>query len=492
MFGISWSFSLQLAALQRISGFVETDDGLWAVSDPTSQMAQFDTGTAQPGPGPATELLVSGSLPLLLDPVFSSGGGLDFVFATDRIDGQLVAATILPGATSITLQPVDITNAAGFGFERIAGVETPVSDAVRLAATSSDGALSVIDFDPASGDATILDQIFESEKAGLDSVSDIATVDIGGQTLVLTTSSGDTGLTSFALDDAGQIELIDTLGMHDGLWANGLDAVATANSGGTTFALASSAASGMIFSVRVNPIGALFLADSVTDDRFTRFDAADALESFEHMGRTFVLSGGGDDGLTLFELAPDGRLDVLTSVEQTMNWAIGNIDAIHVEVGSGSARAFVSGESSPLVAVLDIPMDDLGPLVMGTGAADTLTGTSADDLLFGGAGNDSLYGADGDDRLMDGAGSDVLTGGVGADMFICASDGAPDQIADFEKGTDRIDLRHWGRIYDHSALDIQQVPQGATISFGNETLTIATSAGGPIDTGSWGNDDFIF
>jgi Ca2+-binding RTX toxin-like protein len=83
----------------------------------------------------------------------------------------------------------------------------------------------------------------------------------------------------------------------------------------------------------------------------------------------------------------------------------------------------------------------------GDAGNDYLDGGSGSDVLFGRTGNDHLSGGDGNDRLTGGAGQDSLAGGAGQDNFVYTSklDSKPgagnrDQIADFLKGTDKIDL----------------------------------------------------
>lgn len=77
---------------------------------------------------------------------------------------------------------------------------------------------------------------------------------------------------------------------------------------------------------------------------------------------------------------------------------------------------------------------------------DLLSGRGGEDDLLGGAGNDILKGGDGDDVLRGGAGADSLRGGAGADSFVFAgaselrTAGPFDTIADFQRGTDLIDL----------------------------------------------------
>ena len=84
--------------------------------------------------------------------------------------------------------------------------------------------------------------------------------------------------------------------------------------------------------------------------------------------------------------------------------------------------------------------------LMGEAGNDTLDGGAGADLLVGGDGMDLLSGGAGNDTLRGGAGFDLLTGGPGADCFVFAvgdsgvAGAAPDLIADFTPGEDRIDL----------------------------------------------------
>lgn len=94
--------------------------------------------------------------------------------------------------------------------------------------------------------------------------------------------------------------------------------------------------------------------------------------------------------------------------------------------------------------------------VDGSQFADALTGNFGDNWLIGLGGNDTLSGLAGADRVDGGAGNDILTGGTGADRLIggagrdvfnfdhFAESGLAsttrDVIADFVRGTDRIDL----------------------------------------------------
>lgn len=98
--------------------------------------------------------------------------------------------------------------------------------------------------------------------------------------------------------------------------------------------------------------------------------------------------------------------------------------------------------------------------LIGSSGDDTLTGSSqvnridggaGDDRVDGGAGNDDLSGGAGDDFVLGGTGNDRINGGLGSDrlqggsgnnvfVFDAIDPEAIDQILDYQRGRDRIDL----------------------------------------------------
>jgi hypothetical protein len=107
-------------------------------------------------------------------------------------------------------------------------------------------------------------------------------------------------------------------------------------------------------------------------------------------------------------------------------------DASFSGLGTGSTLSFTGTSGN----------DQIG----GFKGHEILNGLAGNDMLVGGLGNDVLYGGGGNDVLIGGAGIDKLFGGSGADIFqfTGTSDSLvgskADQIADFARGLDRIDL----------------------------------------------------
>ena len=63
-------------------------------------------------------------------------------------------------------------------------------------------------------------------------------------------------------------------------------------------------------------MGVLFISDIAYDDRDTRFNGATTTDSFSVNDQNFVLSVSADQGLSLFEVLPAGKLFLLSSIAQ--------------------------------------------------------------------------------------------------------------------------------------------------------------------------------
>ena len=340
--------------------------------------------------------------------------------------------------------------------------------------------------------ATWLGSVNDTDKSTLSGVSQVLSVHLDGTDFILTTSSTEHGLTSHAVTGAG-LELRDTLGPKDGLWVTGMEDIATLMVGGQQFILGVSAHSGTLSAVRINPMGALFITDIALDDLTTRFDGAVALDTFETHGRGFVVTGGTDGGIALFELLPGGRLWHHFSQSQDTGWNIGNLQDITATLIGSEVQIMAAGTRGGLAQMV-LELTPMGELITGTstGTSAPLTGTANDDILIGAAGDDTLRGGTGDDTLFAGTGQDVLYGGDGADVFVFQADSAPDRIYGFELGVDRIDLGDWGRIYDIDGLAIRGRTWGAAISWRDEMLYIHSHDQTRIEPGDWSINDFLF
>ena len=333
--------------------------------------------------------------------------------------------------------------------------------------------------------------VADDAKSTLGFVSALEAVTIGGNTYVLAASGTENGVTSYAFT-AGQMALVDLCGMYDGLGIAGTSTLRPVMVDGVQYVVAGGADNGSLSVIEVAANGILTCRDQMYDTLATRFAGVTALAGFDYGGRHFILAGGSDDGISLFELAPGGRLFHSQSLAQQTGWTLDGIAAIAATVIGTQAQIFVTSEGHGGISQFSLALSGLGSVFLGGAAGDLLTGTARADHIDGRGGNDTLSGGGGDDRLLDGAGSDRLTGGAGADVFVFDRDGATDQIMDFQKGLDRIDLSGLGMIYDHHDLTIVATGDGASISFEGEVLLVHSYDLSPMTAANFSASDFIF
>ena len=78
--------------------------------------------------------------------------------------------------------------------------------------------------------------------------------------------------------------------------------------------------------------GQLTPVDHVLDSLETRFDGVSALSVVTLNDRAFVIAGGADDGISLFELSADGKLHHMSSIADQHGTTLNNISLslIHI------------------------------------------------------------------------------------------------------------------------------------------------------------------
>jgi len=398
--------------------------------------------------------------------LMGAGGGLSRAAPLHNVAGTEMAVSAL---TSVSLGGQSFLAAAAWDDTRL-----------RVFAVSGDGQL------------TLASTQWDTPKSTLGGVSDLIDVTVGGRSYLVAAATAQDGLTSYLLGPGGQLTLADTIGVKDGLWVDGLDAVEALVVAGATYLVTASTASSTLATLRINDLGVLFITDQVNDTRETRFERITDTAAFSLGDRGFVLAGGMDGGLSLFELLPGGTLYHHRSYEMRQGWTMESISALHAAVLDGEVQVFVTSSTRPGLTQFTLPTGDLGLRRGGTAGAERIEGTAGDDLLLGYAGADTLEGAAGDDVLIAGTGADRLTGGAGADVFVFRADGQRDLITDFQPGLDRIDLSDWGRVYDIGALQLVARSYGTEILWQGESLRVETLTGTRLEPGQWAQDDFIF
>ncbi len=307
-----------------------------------------------------------------------------------------------------------------------------------------------------------------------DGINAMTSASVNGTQMVFVASAAENGVTALRVNGDGSLTRTGAIAAQDGLGIDTPTAMEVVTIGPASYLLLASAGSSTLTSLRIDPTG-LIPVDQVADSLTTRFQAVEAIETVSIAGRTYVIAGGGDDGLSVFRMLPDGRLILDTTLDDTNGTALANVSAIEAVTVGGEVQVFVTSGAEDGLTQFTLRTGPVGVTLTGDAQGNALTGGALDDILMGGGGADTLSGAAGDDILVDGAGADTLTGGAGADLFVLLTDGATDRITDFDPRFDRIDLSDYALLYDVSQLTVTPTTTGAFLTYGTETVEIVTA-----------------
>ncbi|WPY97051.1 calcium-binding protein (plasmid) [Limimaricola variabilis] len=309
--------------------------------------------------------------------------------------------------------------------------------------------------------------------ARLGAVTALAAAEIGGRDFLFAASGGaETGLTALQIGAGGALTPRSVLAPEDGLWVSAPTALARLALGQAEYLVLGAAGSGSLSVVRVGAGGALSVTDHLIDDLDSRFGGVTALATVSHRGRGFVVSGGADDGISVHELLPGGRLVALAHLADSRAAALANVSAIAARAAGDGLDIFVASASEP--GLTRLALDLRGGL-----------------RRSGGPGDDRVSGGGGDDVLRDGGGSDTLSGGGGTDLFVLDADGRPDTITDFDPERDRLDLSAWAMLRDISQLVMRREGVGVWLEYGAERLLLRGADGRAPDLAALRSADLI-
>ncbi|MFO1201061.1 MAG: hypothetical protein U1E58_00280 [Tabrizicola sp.] len=379
-------------------------------------------------------------------------------------DGSLGATLQLPGslAGAIAAQSVVQVGSATYFYCARSGEST-----IYTYSVAANGTMTLVGT-----------RVLDGAHTGVD-ISSLTPVTVGGNRYLVSLSLEADVVRAFPVGANGALGLPTMIGAPQGLGIADPSAVKVVEMAGTSFLIVASAGSSSVSVIALGANGSMSVTDHVADTLDTRFQGVQALATAQIGDRVFVIAGGGDEGLTVMALTPDGRLLPCGQMLNAPGLALDNITAMTARVVNGVIDLFVSGEGTGITR-LQIDPGALSPIQTGNGDAATLTGNAASDMILGGDGDEQILGDGGSDYLGDGGGRDTLFGGAGADIFVLSRDGTHDVIADYQLGLDRLDLSAWGPIYSLAALSITATATGALISYGTETLELVTPNGQPI------------
>lgn len=319
-------------------------------------------------------------------------------------------------------------------------------------------------------------------------ISDMEVVRLGDRSFVLSVSALGNYVAAQLLHADGTAGSARMLWADRGLGLNQPSHLTTVTVGSVTYVVVASSQSSSLTVLRLTYSGELLPADHVIDELTTRFQAATALDSVSVDGRAFVFVGGGDDGVSVFTMTPEGRLLHLVTLVDANDLALADVSTLSAAVIDGQIVLFVASRTESGITQFVFDPGQIGlTRVMGEGRQD---GTAGNDMMQAGPGTRALVGGAGDDILIAGETALTMVGGAGADTFVPREVGDYIIITDFERGIDRLDMSLLGMIRSTAQLQFSPQADGIKIHFGDTIVVIRTSDGTTLQAGYFDNSLF--
>lgn len=292
----------------------------------------------------------------------------------------------------------------------------------------------------------------------------VVAADTASSTITTFSANTSTGVLTEITDNSA----FETLGI------NAPTAVEVVEAFGKSWVVVASSGSNSLSVMKLGSDGRLIPTDHVLDSLHTRFESVQDLAVVEVSGRVFVVAGGGDDGITLFTLTPDGQLIYLDSFEDTLTSGLQNVETLSaVQIGD-DLQIFAASQQDAGLTQLSVSLADLGEVRQGFG---TVNGTSGDDMLRGGILETTLNGGAGDDILITGTSATTMTGGAGSDIFFLRHGSGHTTITDFETGSDRLDLSDFWLLRSPAQLEFTTTSDGARIQYRGDSVDVVSANG---------------
>lgn len=311
----------------------------------------------------------------------------------------------------------------------------------------------------------------------------IETVSVGGTSFLLAADQQSDTITSYQISSStGALTQTGSTGAAMGLGVNAPTALETVSAFGENWVVLGSAGSSSISVMRLEADGGLTPVDHIIDTLSTRFAGVTTLAVAQEGDRVFVIAGGSDDGVSVFTLAPDGRLLHLQTIPHTTGAGLENVNQLTASVTGNHIQVFASSGSAPGLTQFNIDLSQVDAPILAENGAQVLSGGAGQDMLVGSdIGADTLSGGAGDDILISGAAGGQMTGGGGLDRFVIHANAALTVITDFTPGVDQLDMSDFPMLRWVGQLTIQPTAWGARITFRDATIDVYAAGGGPMD-----------
>ncbi|WP_170559530.1 dockerin type I domain-containing protein [Ruegeria atlantica] len=436
-----------------------------------------------PGGGVAVWKLIDGAVPQLVDTQYFSGsimfqvgrtgtavsfGGSDqLVLDIDTANG-LVGYELNPDGTVGTLRETG-TLTGGGDISALVKLSTGSGDMLMMAHEDTGRIVTYT----VNGDGTLTSSgVIEERSVSMDGVR------IGADSFVVSVDAVDNTVSTYRVDAGnGAITVVDNSEALTTLGIATPTAVEVMQAHGKSWVVVAGAESNSLSVMELAADGRLIPTDHVLDSLHTRFESVKDLSVVEVDGHVFVVAGGGDDGITLFTMTPDGQLVHLESFADTLESGLQNVESFSVAQVGDELQILVASQQDAGLTQLTVDVTGLGVVRSGF---ETVNGTAGHDMLSGSILPTTLVGGGGDDILIAGSAATTMTGGAGADIFVMQYGAQTSTITDFQVGIDRLDMFDFPLLRTPGQLTFTATVQGARIEYLNETINVNSATGGPL------------
>lgn len=364
------------------TGSAALDSGIGHTALKTLNGVTYLYSVTGPGGGIAVWKLVEGALPQLQDTEYFSG---TITFQVGDIGMPVTLAgddqLVLDVHSATGLIAYDLNSDGTVGTLQEMGTLTGGGDISALVqsgdiltiAHESTGQIATY---TVNGDGTL------SLSASITGQADsIQVLQAGADHFVIAADAATGTISTYNVDQGtGALTVVDNSEALATLGIAAPTAVEVVQAYGQSWVVVAGAGSNSLSVMELTGDGRLIPTDHVLDSLHTRFETVQDLAVIEADGHVFVVAGGGDDGVTLFTLTPDGQLVHLDSFADTIHSGLQNVETLSVAHVGDELQILVGSQQDEGLTQLSVSIADLGIVRDGFG---TVTGTAQNDMLSG-------------------------------------------------------------------------------------------------------------
>lgn len=422
-------------------------------------------------------------------------GGQGYVLASGRYEDH---ATLIENNPGLFGTPIEISGDAGIyaNFTQTMSVNFDINDYV-IAAKRNTGGFTIYDLE-SDLSMDLEAQVSDTGALALGDVSAMAHIHNGPSAYLYFGSALDDGIDIYSLGRKGALAHIDTIRPWE---TSGFDAIQdfqTLSVEGQNYLIAAGAGTSSLTVFEVHQSGNLFETNHLIDDLNTRFGGVRDIDHVSDGWRDFIVAGGGDDGITVFEFYANGTMSAVANLADDFGTALANVSSVQGAVINGNIEVFAGSDSEHGISRFEFTPDLFvnrfiaNDVALPEGQLNVTIGSNKNDQIFGQQLSDFIKGGKGDDRLDGGLARDWYYGGPGADTFVFRPDAIADQIDDYEHGLDIIDLSAYPLVGEMEDISLESRRWGGIVHVNGEMIIVKTHDLARIETHEWSEADFIF